>query len=355
MEGLKTAGFEPVVLAPIDENADILAARGVRVYSLPIARSGMNPLTDLALLLRYFRLLREIKPAAYCGFTIKPNVYGAIAARAAGVPAINNVTGLASPFLSQGLVWAIADKLYRFAFRRSFRVFFHNQDDRDFCVGQGIVRDSQARVIPGSGVDLKRFSPVEPHGSNAGRSLTFLFVGRLILHKGIREFVEAARMVKARSPDTRFQILGNPDPGNPTSVSADELAGWVREDVIEHLGEHDDVRPFVAEADCIVLPSYREGMPRTLLEAGAMAKPAIAADVPGCRQAIEDGVTGLLCEARSAVGLAQAISKAVDMERPELQAMGRRGRERIERGFSESKVVDAYIEALAELGLAPTP
>ena len=349
LKGLVDAGYRVTVLAPLDRSADELRQQGIEVRGLPITRSGMNPLTDARLLVRYLRELRALRPVAYCGFTIKPNVYGAIAARLAGVPAINNVTGLATPFLSEGLVWAVAERLYRLAFRRSHTVFFHNRTDRDFMVEHGIVTERQGRVIPGSGVDLEHFKPDRPSRSAAAGPRTFLFIGRLILHKGVREFLDAARILKQKLPETRFELLGNPDPGNPTSVSQAELQSWIDEGVVEHLGERKDVRPLIRAATAVVLPSYREGMSRALLEGAAMGKPLVGADVPGSRELVEDGETGALCAARDAASLAAAMERIAVAPPQEIARLGANARAKVEREFGEAVVVKAYLDVLEDI------
>jgi glycosyltransferase involved in cell wall biosynthesis len=346
LTGLQEAGYRLVAFAPLDGHADDLRQRGIEVRPVPIARSGMNPITDARLLARYVRMLRALRPAAYCGFTIKPNVYGAIAARIAGVPAINNVTGLATPYLSEGLVWAVAERLYRFAFRRSHTVFYHNEEDLRLMLERKVIGADQGRVIPGSGVNLEHFKPEE--GPLDPSPLRFLFFGRLILHKGIREFIEAVRMLRPSMPHARFQLLGNPDPGNPTSVSEQELQSWIADGVVEHLGEHRDVRPFIRQASVVVLPTYREGLSRALLEGAAMGKPLIGTDVAGSRELIDDGVTGALCHARDARSLANAMAKFGRMTPEQLVGMGRAGRRKAEREFSEEVVVRAYLDVLEQ-------
>lgn len=346
LTGLQAAGYRLAAFAPLDRHADELRQAGIAVYPVPIARSGMNPVTDARLLFRYWRMLRALKPAAYCGFTIKPNVYGAIAARLAGVPAINNVTGLATPYLSEGLVWSVAERLYRFAFSQSRTVFYHNQEDLDLMLQRRVVRPDQGRVIPGSGVNLEQFRPDEENASEP--PLRFLFFGRLILHKGIREFIGAARMLRPAMPGAHFQLLGNPDPGNPTSVSPEELKSWVDDGTVEHLGEHRDVRPFIRQATVVVLPTYREGMSRALLEGAAMGKPLIGTDVAGSRDLIDDGVTGALCRARAAGSLAAAMRSLGQLSREQLREMGLAGRRKAEREFGEDVVVQAYLDALEQ-------
>jgi glycosyltransferase involved in cell wall biosynthesis len=347
LTGLQDAGYRLVAFAPVDAHAEDLRRKGVEVRGVPIARSGMNPITDAGLLIRYIRMLRALRPAAYCGFTIKPNVYGAIAARIAGVPAIANVTGLATPYLSEGLVWAVAERLYRIAFRRAHTVFYHNDEDLRLMIERKVVRPGQGRVIPGSGINVEYFKP-NPDPSAADTSLRFLFFGRLILHKGIREFIDAAKMLRAILPNARFQLLGNPDAGNPTSVSDTELQSWIVDGIVEHLGEHRDVRPYIQQADVVVLPTYREGMSRALLEGAAMGKPLIGSDVAGSRELIDEGLTGFLCRARDAHSLADAMERMGDLPTERLAEMGRAARAKVEREFSDEVVVRAYLDALAD-------
>jgi glycosyltransferase involved in cell wall biosynthesis len=347
LTGLQDAGYRLVAFAPVDAHAEDLRRKGVEVRGVPIARSGMNPITDAGLLIRYIRMLRALRPAAYCGFTIKPNVYGAIAARIAGVPAIANVTGLATPYLSEGLVWAVAERLYRIAFRRAHTVFYHNDEDLRLMIERKVVRPGQGRVIPGSGINVEYFKP-NPDPSAADTSLRFLFFGRLILHKGIREFIDAAKMLRAILPNARFQLLGNPDAGNPTSVSDTELQSWIADGIVEHLGEHRDVRPYIQQADVVVLPTYREGMSRALLEGAAMGKPLIGSDVAGSRELIDEGLTGFLCRARDAHSLADAMERMGDLPTERLAEMGRAARAKVEREFSDEVVVRAYLDALAD-------
>lgn len=353
LAALQGAGFRLVVLAPIDVYAPELTRRGIEVRDLPIARGGMNPLADALLLVRYTRLLRALRPAAYCGFTIKPNVYGGIAAHLADVPAIANVTGLGTSFLAEGMLWGIAERLYRLAFRRAHAVFFHNRDDLGVMVAKGIVREEQGRVIPGSGIDLDLFRP-EPEDGDEGRPATFLFIGRLLRDKGIYEFIDAARMLRVTVPDARFQLLGNPDPANPTSVGARELHSWVREGLVEHLGDQGDVRPFIRAATAVVLPSYREGMSRALLEGAAMGKPLVGTNVPGSRELVEEGVTGALCEPRDSRSLAAAMERLARLSADRLRELGAAARARVEAGYGEQVVVRAYLDVLGELMLAPT-
>ena len=346
IRALKDAGYEPVVIAPQDHAAEArMQALGVERIPVRMDRSGANPWADLRLLARYRALLRQLRPAAYLGYTIKPNIYGSLAAASLGIPALPNVSGLGTAFIRGGALQSLVTALYRVGFARAPVVFFQNDEDRQLFVARRIVRADQARVLPGSGVDLERFAPASPPPD----PLTFLLIARLLRDKGVVEFADAARSLRAELPNARFQLLGPIDEGNRTAISRAELDSWVRDGVIEHLGTTDDVRPSIAAASAVVLPSYREGLPRSLLEAGAMARPLIATDVPGCRDVVEEGVNGYLCRARDARSLAQAMRRFADLPPAERLAMGDAGRRKVQERFSEEFVVRAYLDVLAGL------
>ena len=345
IRGLRRAGYEIVVAAPADGHAQKLVAEGVRFLPLPMTRSGMNPVKELRLLTRYGRLMREVRPAVYLGFTIKPNIYGSLAAATTGVPSINNVSGLGTMFLGGGGKAALARALYRLALRRSATVFFQNPEDLQSFVDSGTVRHGQARLLPGSGIDLDHYAPAPlPEGAPV-----FLFAGRLLADKGVREFVAAARLARDGVPGARFQLLGAPDPGNPSNIPEAQLDAWRTDGTVELLGEASDVRPHIARATAVVLPSYREGLPRVLLEAAAMGRPMIASDVPGCRTIVEPGNNGLLCSVRDPRSLADAMIEIAELSHGQRQAMGRAARATVERDYGEERVIEAYLEALREI------
>ena len=345
IRGLKVHGYRVVVAAPDDEHRPKLADLDVEFVPVPINSAGLSPLEDLRLLASYARLFRELKPVAFLGFTAKPNVYGSLAARTAGAKVVNNVTGLGTAFIKRGALTALVTQLYRFAFRGSSTIFFHNRDDLELFVRKGIVRRGQAQLLPGSGVDLDRFKP-RPAVAAPDGAFRFLMVGRLLWDKGVAEYVDAARLVRRSHPDTRFQMLGRVGADNRTAVPTTVLERWQAERIIDYLGESDDVRTAMEQADCIVLPSYREGLPRALLEGSAMGKPVIATDVPGCRDVVEEGKTGYLCADRSADSLAAAMLKMIETPTSERLRMGELGRRKIEQEFCETRVIDLYIDAL---------
>jgi len=349
ISALQERGYRIVALAPDDEYRARLEEMGVELCPIAIDSKGMSPLRDLILLARYRAALSRLKPILFLGYTIKPNIFGSLAAHSLRIPVINNISGLGTAFINQGLLTRIATALYRIALRRSHTIFFQNDEDRRLFLARKIVHPEQAGLLPGSGVDIQRFQPAEPAGARDG--CTFLFVGRLLWDKGIHEFVEAARLVRARLPGARFQLLGFLDVPNRTAVGRGDVDGWVAEGLIEYLGAHGDVRPFVAAADCIVLPSYREGLPRTLLEGAAMGKPLIASDVPGCRDVVEHRANGLLCAVRDPGSLADAMMLMAEMPHQRRAEMGALGRKTVEQRFDQRIVIDLYLAAIeAALG-----
>ncbi|HJU76622.1 MAG TPA: glycosyltransferase family 4 protein [Sphingomicrobium sp.] len=346
IRALKAEGYDPLVIAPREASTEQrIAELGVEWLEVPVDRSGMNPLADLRLIARYRRLLKRTRPAAFLGFTIKPNIYGAIAARSLGIPVIANISGLGTVFIKRGLLLALVTRLYRLALSNAAVVFFQNPEDRELFLERGIVRAGQARLIPGSGVDPQGFAAAPlPEGPPM-----FLLVARLLGDKGVREFVAAARSLRAELPQARFQLLGPLDEGNRTAIARSELDRWVNDGDVEYLGETHDVRPFVAAATAIVLPSYREGLPRTLLEAGAMGRPLIATDVPGCRQVVEEGLNGFLSRARDAESLASAMRRLAQLDLARIRAMGAESRRKVVSEYSEAVVFRAYLDALEKV------
>jgi glycosyltransferase involved in cell wall biosynthesis len=337
---LLAAGYRVAALAPDSRQGIRLPCE---LINIAIERKATSPLKDLSLLLRLTRIFRAMRPLAVLTYTPKLNVYGVIAARRCGARVISNVSGLGSGFLGGGLLMRIMHGLYRHANRKADAVFFQNGDDLAYFTARRLVDPQKAVLVPGSGVDLTRF---RPEGDVAGKAFVFLLIARLLRDKGVVEFVESARLVRGRHPSARFQVLGQLDPGNPSAISERELRSWVEEGTIEHLGWREDVRPFIAASDCVVLPSYREGTPRTLLEAAAMARPVIATDVPGCRQVVEHGRTGYLCRVRDPRDLAEKMFAMIALPAAERLRLGAEGRRKMEREFDETLVIDRYLETL---------
>lgn len=347
LRALTQAGAQVTVIAPRDRTFEPLTEMGCRCVELPVASKSTNPLDDLRTLLTLYKHYRALKPSVVFHYTIKPNIYGSIAAWLARRPSIAVTTGLGYVFIQKSRAAQIAKRLYRLAFRFPREVWFLNRDDETAFREQNLLaHPERARLLHGEGVDLDDF-PFTPRPARA--SFAFVLIGRLLWDKGVGEYVEAARTLRARYPQARFQLLGPVGVDNPSAITREEVAAWEREGVIEYLGETADVRPFIADADCIVLPSYREGVPRTLMEASAMGRPIVATDVPGCREVVADGVNGLLCTVRDAASLADALARMLDLGDTERAAMAERGRKKIEKEFDERVVVQRYRELIREI------
>ncbi|GAB3625392.1 glycosyl transferase [Pandoraea terrae] len=349
------AGHPVHVAAPDDEFAEPLRAMGCVVHLMPMAAKGTNPLQDLALTGRLYRLYRRLRPAVILHYTIKPNIYGSIAAHWAGIPAISVTTGLGYVFINDSLTTRIARGLYRYAFRHTRENWFLNPEDHRAFVDGGLVALHKTRLLPGEGVDLAHFAaapwpPAVPAANGAPDGPTafrFLLICRLLRDKGVLEYVEAARALKREMPNVTCQILGPADVANPTAVTREEVDAWQREGIIEYLGTTPDVRPLMAQAHCIVLPSYREGLPRTLLEAGALCRPVIASDAPGCRDVVDDGVTGWQVPVRDGAALTDRMRDVAGRPADALQRMGEAGRAKVAREFDERVVIAQYFRILA--------
>ena len=347
VEALQVDGHRITVLAPPDEAVQDLERLGCRVRRLEMSVKGLNPLDDVRLQRRFARIFREERPDAVLSYTIKNNVFGARAAKSVGVPFLPNVTGLGTAFLSGKLLQTVTEQLYRRSFAALPVVFFQNVDDRGLFLERRLVTADQAQLLPGSGIDLQRFAPAPMPDPDA--QPVFLMIARLLRDKGVVEFVDAARQIKTRHPKARFQLLGAVGSENRSAIDRSILEGWVAEGVVEYLGTTSDVRPAIAAASCVVLPSYREGAPRTLIEAAAMARPLITTDVPGCRAVVEGGVSGFLCTARNADSLTDAVERFLALAPDAQRAMGAAGRAKMEREYDQALVVDAYRKALAQI------
>lgn len=343
LKALQKAGYRIVVIAPRDDYTKLLINEGFAFRDLTtLDNDSTNTIRELRLMYQLFTIFREVDPIVVLQYTIKPNIYGTMAAAFLRIPTINNISGLGTVFLSSNFSSLIARGLYWLTQRLAYRVLFQNNDDRDIFVKYFFVRKSRALRVPGSGIDTDFFAPV-PLPSEP---LTFLFIGRLLKDKGIEEFIEAIRKIKPRFPEVKFQIVGTLYPKNPTATKPEELKAWIREGLVEYLGYTDDIRKVIAEATCVVLPSYREGLSRALLEAASMARPLITTDVPGCRDVVETGKNGFLCRVRDSADLALQIEKMITLSHQQREAMGRAGRKKVVEEFSEAIIIDRYLKLI---------
>jgi glycosyltransferase involved in cell wall biosynthesis len=341
-------GYEVAVAAPEDKYSERILALGCRYIPVPMDNHGTSPVNDMLLMLRLFRLLQQEKPDVFLGYTAKPNIFGSLAAHALHIPVINNIAGLGTAFSSKTWITKTMKYLYWAAIRRSHVVFFQNSDDLQLFVDEKLVRPERCALLPGSGVDLERFKPTESTRDHVhAPGMRFLFVGRLLWEKGIAEYVEAAKLIKLQYPEVQFQVLGPTDDKNPGAVSQDTANEWTLDGSVEYLGSADDVRSTLASADCIVLPTYyREGTPRSLLEAAAMAKPIITTDWVGSRNVVDHGVNGYLCQTRSVEDLACKLRLMIQLPSHERSAMGSASRRKAVSEFDEQVVIERYTSVI---------
>ncbi len=338
------AGRPVVAMAPPDRYADKLVEElGVTFVPLRLDGKGTRLAGEACSVLHLFGALRRLQPAFVFNFTVKVNIYSGLACRLLGIPYANNVSGLGTAFIHDSWLYRRVRSLYGFVNRGARCVFFQNQEDMALFRDRGLLKDTPTVLLPGSGMDTARFAfQALPEGVD----FTFVMVARLIADKGVREYVVAAERVALTHPGTRFVLIGPQGVSNSSAIDDAEVAEWRRTGVVEYVGEQDDVRPWLAKSHVLVLPSYREGMPRTVLDAASMGRPAIVTDVPGCRQAVVDGETGWLCQVRDSESLAACMTACLDMSYDQLAEAGRAARRRIENEFDERIVIQAALDCL---------
>lgn len=342
MKAIVDEGYDVHISYPNeDRRQEYFESIGCKMHFMPFNRRGTNPLKDLKLVKEYVALIKKVKPIAVLTYTIKPNVYGGIAAAWCGVPQIANVTGLGDAVENPGLLQKITITLYRLGLRKASIVFFQNSTNRKICIEYGIAKAERTDLLPGSGVNTAHHSLQE---YPADGIIKFLFIARLLKDKGTEEYFEMARVLKAKYPNTEFQILGSSE-----GMYDNELKEMVDKGVINFLGRTNDVRPYIGAVHCTVLPSYHEGLSNVNLESAANGRPVITTNVPGCKETVDDGVTGLLCEAKSVESLTGVVEKFINLPYVEKKQMGIAGRKKVAREFDRRIVIDKYLEVIKKL------
>ena len=337
-KGLRDAGYDVLLVSPAGAYVPRLKAAGFAWREFPISRRGMNPLVELWTILRFYWLLRQETPDFLNNYTIKCVIYGSFAAQLAKIPhVVNTITGLGFVFANPGkggfLRWLVK-QMYRLALRRTNTIFI-NQDDLALFLKNRMVPQDHCVIIESCGVDIVKFSPAKESTDTP----LVLFAGRLLIDKGIQEFVEAARIIKNKELAARFVLVGQLDRGNPASISEDQLVQWQQQGLVEYWGWQDDMVNIYHQAHIVCLPAYREGVPKSLLEAAACEKPLVATDVPGCRAVVIDGENGFLVPSHDSEQLAAALVRLIE-DRALRQKMGKEGRSFVSQRFSDEQVVE---------------
>lgn len=320
-----------------------LRGLGCRVVLTDIDRRGINPVKDAGLFLRYFSLLRKEKPDLVITYTIKPNIYGGIACRLLGIPYAVNITGLGTAFQKQGALRKLVTFLYKTALKKAKVVFFENAGNMQTLLDEGIVKEAQTCLLNGAGVNTAHYA-YAPYPTDDADT-RFLFVGRVMREKGVDELFSAMQRLNAEGRSCTLDVLGACEENYTDTLAGHTAEGWLR-----YHGLQKDVRPFIENSHCFVLPSYHEGMANTNLECASMGRPLITSRIHGCKEAVEEDVSGLLCQPQDADSLYEAMAQFLEMPRERREAMGRSGRARMEDAFDKKKVVTRTIQAL---GLDP--
>lgn len=340
---LRERGHKVSFCATLDGYSARLEAQGFKFIPVDIDRKGTSFIKDLCLVVRLYNIYKKEKPDFVFHNSIKPNIYGTIAARLAGTRCVNTVSGLGYVFIRKNLYFNLVKFLYTLACTFSEKTFFQNKDDLQLFLDNRLIDADKCALVAGSGVNTEFFKPSDnKHIVSSKQDFTFLYLGRILWDKGIGELIGSVRMLKKHYPLMKLNLLGMIDKGNPAGISFQQIQEWQDKGFIKYCGETADVRPYLASCDCVILPSYREGIPKALLEAAAMELPVIATDVPGCRNVVEHGITGFLVEVKDTLDLAKAMEKMIKMSQSQRQEMGKKGREKVIREYSEKAVIKEY-------------
>jgi glycosyltransferase involved in cell wall biosynthesis len=345
------SGFRVGAVTRLDEHSSSLRALGAFVEPIDVSRKGIDPLDDLGLFADLYRIYRKCRPVLIHHFHSKPVIIGTLAARCslgAEVGIVDTITGLGRAYMEGGLSWSAASIGYRLSLQRANASVFQNSDDADLFVAAGLVARDRVVLVSGSGVDTVRFQPnlLERRSSN-----TILMVSRLLVPKGVREYVEAAQKLRRSNPSLRFLLAGEVEPSHPDAIPAEELQGWLQQGDVEYLGYRRDLDSLLPTVGVVVLPSYREGVPRVVLEAASCGIPCVGADVPGTRDAIVDGKTGYLVPPKDSESLANAIDVLVS-DSQHAAMMGAEAREYVVRRFDVRRVTDHQLEVYRSIGIS---
>ena len=341
--------FSITVIAPIDEYIRY-KEQFPEVQHIPLNhldRDSINPLRDFRFFLELLQIYRECKPDLIIHYTVKPNIYGGFASGRLGIPSIAVVTGLGYPFIHNGIIRQVTKMLYRQSNRFHNQVIFENIDDRNLFIEEDLIKSEQGISVKGCGLNIDHFQPRKSQQTNG--KIIFSFIGRLLYDKGVKEFIQAASEVKKVCLDTQFWLAGDMDDENPSAVRKKDLLEWTKDPAVRYLGSVKDVRPIIAESDCIVLPSYREAIARSLTEAMAMSKPVIGTDTAGCREAIEEGSTGFLVPVKDFQALANAMIAFCKIDREKRIKMGKKGREKAVKEFDEKIIAEDIFSVITKI------
>lgn len=338
-------GHDVTIIAPDDKSINIKDF-DERIDFIPIevSRKGKNPFSDLIYCKKLFNVYQKEKFDLIFHYTIKPNIYGNIASHFAKIKAISIIPGLGHLFIKESFATKIVEILYRISLNFASKVWFLNEDDKNEFLKRKLVNESKIEILPGEGISLEKFRPVKIE--RIDNKVIFLMIARVLWEKGFKEYVEAAEILKKKYSNLEFQLLGGIDTGNPSGVPEEIVMKYHNNKTINYLGTTNDVPSVIAKCDCLVLPSYREGVPRTLMEGASMEKPLIATNVTGCREIVIDNYNGFLCEKQNSKDLADKIEKFLLLSKEEKERMGKNGRKLMKEKFEDNIVIKKYYEVI---------
>ena len=346
IQELQKKGFKIVALAPRDSYTSKLEEIGVECFHINLNPKGTNPITDLYLVCQYYKLFNLLKPNLILSYTIKPNIYGNLAARLLSIPTINNISGLGTLFIKNSFATYIGKFLYKLSLASSTHLFFQNKDDQQLFTKNKLINSKISSIIPGSGVNVEKFHC--DRITNSGSK--FLFVGRLLSDKGVFEYLDAAVSVLKTHPNKEFLLVGEMGSNNLTALSSNQLKNYTEKyPQIKYLGKTDDIVTLLNSVDVMVLPSYREGLSKSLIEAASMKLPIITTKVPGCKDVVDDMFNGFLCEARSKYSLEKAIYRMISLTEKERLEFGVNGRKKATNEFSSKIVNKIYLDKINQI------
>ena len=346
IQELQKKGFKIAALAPRDSYTSKLEEIGVECFHIKLNPKGTNPITDLYLVYQYYKLFKLLKPYLILSYTIKPNIYGNLAARLLSIPTINNISGLGTLFIKTTFATYIGKFLYKLSLASSKYVFFQNKDDQRLFIENRLVKSNITTLIPGSGVNVEKFNC--DRITNSGSK--FLFVGRLLSDKGVFEYLDAAVSVLKTHPNKEFLLVGEVGSNNLTALSLNQLKNYTEKyPQIKYLGKTDDIVTLLNSVDVMVLPSYREGLSKSLIEASSMKLPIITTNVTGCKDVVDDMFNGFLCEVKSKHSLEKAIYSMISLTEKERLEYGFNGRNKVINEFSSKIVNKIYLDKINQI------
>ncbi len=343
-------GYEVICISDYDDLSDkseeILKELNATFIRVKLNRAGINPIEDLKYMYDLYKIYKKVKPDIIISYTIKPNIFGNFVAKVLNIPVISTINGLGSSIISDSLISKISKILYRTSLGNAKKVFFQNYDDMDFFISNKLLKKEKADYIPGSGVNVDEFRNCD---SDNSLPIKFILIARLLKDKGILEYIEAIKEIRKLHKEAEFLLAGSFDDDNPSSIHMDQIKEWENANLIAYLGKTDNICEFFKVSDVIVLPSYREGLSRLLLEAASAQKVIVTTNVPGCKDIVDDGVNGYLCEVKNSADLAAKMKMVIDMTEEERRGMGKKGRQKIIKEFDEKIVFSKYMESIKEI------